>query len=94
MDHADDPLFARATLGIEADKFLSGRVGQYVISRAEEEIEAAYKALAVVDPDDTGLVRTLQSRIAVARAVPNWLGLAIADGIQAEAGIQEEEAYE
>lgn len=93
-DQIDDPLFARATLGIEAEKFLGSRIGRFIIERAEEEIEQAYQKLAVVDPEDTGVIRDLQGQIAVARAIPNWVGLAIQDGIQAEAIIREEEAYE
>ena len=93
-DQIDDPLFARATLGIEAERFMRSRVGLFIIDRAEQEIERAYQDLAAVDPENSAAIRALQSQIAVARAIPQWLGLAIQDGVQAESLIEEEEAYE
>lgn len=90
----DDPLFARAMLGQEAERFMNSPVGRHVISRAETEIEHAYQALSVADAENPKLIRDLQNRIAVARAVPQWLALAVQDGVMAEQQIQNEEVEE
>jgi len=90
----DDPLFARAMLGQEAERFIKGPVGRHVIARAEKQIEQAYQALSVADPEDPKLIRDLQHKISVARAVPHWLALAVQDGIMAEQQIEREEVEE
>lgn len=90
----DDPLFAKAMLGQEAERFMNGNVGRHVVRQAEKEIEQAYQALSVADPEDAALIRKLQTRIAVARAIPQWLALAVQDGYMAEEQIQREEVLE
>jgi hypothetical protein len=87
----EDVLVNTAQLGLEAQQFFASNIGRLVVSRAEKQIEEAYKALSIVDPDSPSDIRQLQFDIAVARAVPGWLSLVIQDGVVAERQIDEEE---
>ena len=93
-EEAADPLFEKARLGVEAETFLGSNVGQYLIKRAEEEIEAAYKRLAECDPFDQALVAHLQNKVRVARAVPQWLAECINEGNLSEDMMREREVYD
>ena len=87
-----DPLFIRASIGIEASQFFATRIGRHVIESAEREIDQGYRELAEVDPDDSKAIRDIQMRIRVARAAPQWLAKAITDGEIAESQIREQES--
>lgn len=87
----EDGLLRKARMGMEAERFFGSNVGRLILAEAEKRIEDGYKALSLVDPDDPGKVRSYQFDIAVARAVPEWLGRVIHEGVVATRTIQEED---
>lgn len=75
---------AAAVLGRDAQDFLSSELGRYLFAKAEKEAGEALEALACADPNDTGKIEALQSRIWRARSFRNWLYELMAIGQQAE----------
>ena len=78
-------------LSFQVEAFLQGQIGQFLIKRAEEEIDAAVEELKRVDPENTSVIRRLQTVINVAESVQYWLADAIQAGHNAaEAAINKE----
>ena len=88
----DDPAMKIARLGLEAQKFLTSNLGRELIQSAEADIERAYQALAIADPEDSGTIRARQFDIAVARYLPHWIDNVIRQGLEAERQIELEES--
>jgi hypothetical protein len=78
-----DSLLRDLELGEEARRFLSTTLGVFIVEQAESEIREAVIALQVVNPTDEQRIRDLQNTIKVARAIPEWLNLAMIKGDQA-----------
>lgn len=70
--------------GFQVQAFLRGEVGQYLIKRAEDQVEAAVEQLKRVDPEDAKAVRAIQNEITVAESFQYWLADAITAGENAE----------
>lgn len=66
--------------GLEVENFLQSSIGKYLISRAEEDIEAAVEELKRADPDEPRVIRHLQFKIQLAESIQYWLAEAIQDG--------------
>ena len=58
----------------EVKAFLKGPIGQYLLDRSKEEVEAAVQQLKDVDPEDAKRIRQLQSVIHRNENVELWLG--------------------
>lgn len=65
-------------LGDDVARFLDGEIGQYILSRAREQLATALYALA--DETDPEKIRQFQFDARVARAIPEWLQDAINSG--------------
>ncbi len=79
-----EQLLRTAALGMDVRVFLDSPVGQYLIKRAETEVESALVALKDVDPENPRLIRELQNRAYRAQTVLQWLAEAIQEGENAE----------
>lgn len=87
----EDPRYEAATFGREVEEFIDVHpVGQYLIKRAQRDIETAQEGLLDVDPEDTKAVRKLQNQAAVANNVRTWLREAITEGRNATLALQQE----
>jgi hypothetical protein len=74
------PLEKSIAFGFQVEDFLASDIGKYLIKRADEEIECAVEELKHADPDAPSVIRSLQSKIAVAESIQYWLAEAIQDG--------------
>lgn len=79
----DREMNAQIDLGNQADKFMKSPLGQYVLGRLEQIIEAAKNKLVEVNPEDSKTVARLQSEIWKAGVVPAFLAELLAEGRQA-----------
>lgn len=73
MNVNQDELVVEALLGEEADKFLKGDLGRYLIGCAEQEIQEALLALETADPGEAKDIQKLQNRVWRARSFSDWL---------------------
>lgn len=89
IDIKGDPLLRAIDFGFEVEAFLKSDIGQYLINRAEGEIETAVEELKHVEPEDTTAVRNIQTRIKVAESVLYWLAEAISAGNLAQQELHE-----
>ena len=87
----DDPLFEKATLGIEIEAFLKTKPGKYLWETA---LEAEGKAMAEflnANPADSKELIRIQQDALVARRVREWLLTAVNAGELAEQQIRDQE---
>lgn len=70
--------------GFQVEAFLQSAIGQYLVRRAETEIESATDKLKHVDAEDPKLIRQLQHTVHVAESVQYWLAEAIQAGNAAQ----------
>jgi hypothetical protein len=74
---------AEILLGDDADIFFQSDLGQYVVSRAQQESEDALAELKQVDPEDAKKIRYLQNRIHISEKALGWLQEMLIAGKQA-----------
>lgn len=85
----EDPRFEQAVLGREIEIWIEqDPIGQYVIKRAQEDIEAVKEAL--LTEMDLTKIRALQAKAAVCNHIRQWLGEAVQAGRAAVATLQQE----
>ena len=97
VDERERELFALATLGEEARRFLLEHpVGRYLHHRAKVEVQQAEIDALEVNPDswrgwfrERRRLRTIRMRAAVARTFINWLAEAIVNGDNAEKELED-----
>ena len=77
-------------LGTEAEDFLKGELGRYMVSQARENIDAAFDKLKTLDPEDTEAIRKAQNIIKVEELIFSRLQAAI----EAKDMVWQEEAAE
>lgn len=80
---------AEILLGDDIDTFFKSDIGQYIVGRAQQEIDDAVIKLKTVTPEDIKQVRKLQNRINVAEGSLLWLQEALISGKQAMETLQE-----
>ena len=83
-----------AIMGVEAQKFFSGTIGQYLRSRCLQESDKADKLLREVSPTDAAKIMELQIEAKVIVRALEWLAEAIAFGEEAEFQIKQLEEME
>jgi hypothetical protein len=66
-------LSERMAMGEAAEAFIRGDLGQYILRRCQEEVEAAWKRFETIDPTDVPAIMELQASIRVAKAVPGFM---------------------
>jgi hypothetical protein len=88
----DDPVVESAVLGKEAEDFLTSRIGQYLITRVDSEIEEARLALETTSPWRRRRIQDLQARIWRAQSFKGWMADIITDGRNALQLIEESNA--
>ena len=87
----NDLALAEAVLGRDAEEFLKGEIGRYVIGRCEQERDEALCLLAVVSPWRRNRIRQLQAQVWRAESLKGWLVDLVTAGRQAEAVLAEDE---
>ena len=85
-------LYAEGIMGRDAEDFIQGDLGQYLIGCAEQEIKTATDALKKVHPWRTRRIRELQNEIWRAESFQSWLSELVIRGRQA-VGIVERAPY-
>lgn len=82
-DISTQALYAEAILGKDAEVFLSGDLGRYLLARAEEEENEALEELATVSAWRRRKIQQLQAKLWRARSFKDWLSEMIVTGRQA-----------
>jgi hypothetical protein len=90
VPNRDPDLLEAAVFGKEVEQFLRGNIGAYLIKLAKEQSDAALEKLKSTDPYDHQAIFKLQMGIKVADSIVEWLGEAIAQGMQAQAALEDE----
>lgn len=85
-------IFNAIDFGMEVQAFISSKVGQYLIKRADADVADALEGLKEVNPSDEREVRSLQTTIKRAESVQYWMAEAIQEGLNAEKLITESES--
>lgn len=88
----DPALQDMAVLGVEAETLLSSSIGQYLVSKANAEIDQAKAELVDAFPGDEEKIRALQIRARVAQKALTWLSQAIIDGRNAYEQLVQDDA--
>lgn len=70
--------------GFQVEAFLHSEIGQYLIRRAEMQIDGAVEQLKRCDPEDAKQIRSIQNQIQVAEDLQYWLAEAIQAGVNAQ----------
>jgi hypothetical protein len=83
-------LWAEATLGRDAEEFMSSDIGRYLLGRCEQDIQDAVEKLSVVSPWRRNRIRQLQNEIWRAQSVRGWLAELVGIGRQAETILDED----
>jgi hypothetical protein len=84
-----DTLYAEAVLGRDAEEFLAGDLGRYMVGRAQMEEREAVEALARVWPWRRRRIEQLQNQLWRARSFKGWLAELVNSGKQAEEQLEE-----
>lgn len=87
---SNDALLAEAALGRDAEDFLAGEIGRYILGRCEQEIADAHERLACISPWRRDRIRQLQNEVWRAQSVKAWLAELIVAGRQAAAVLDDE----
>jgi hypothetical protein len=82
-------LYAEAVLGRDAEEFLAGDLGRYMVGRAQMEEREAVEALATVWPWRRRRIQQLQNQLWRARSFRAWLAELVNSGHQAEDQLEE-----
>jgi hypothetical protein len=85
-----DPNVRIAVFGKQVQDFLDGPIGDYLVKRAQAEIDKGVAALKDCDAEDPKAIRTCQNQIRVAEMIIEWLGDAISYGEGATELLKEE----
>lgn len=80
MFDVGDPLVKSAVFGAQVQQFLDSDVGQYLLSRTEQEREEAIEELSKVSPWRRRRITHLQNKVWVCDHFHKWLADAIIDG--------------
>jgi len=86
MDKVDEQiheLIAEYKLGEDAQAFLKGDLGRFLLGRAQQEIDLAREEMDDIDPHAFKEIRDLQNQIWRARSFGNWLAELIHRGNEA-----------
>jgi hypothetical protein len=83
---------AEVRLGMQAEDFVRSPIGRYLLGRAQIEVDDATTKLKRVSPADTEAVRALQNRVLLMESFGGWIQDAIANGNNAEAQLQHQDA--
>lgn len=70
--------------GFQVEAFLQSDIGQYLVKRAEGQIDEAVEELKLAPADAPEVIRAIQTRIRVAENVQYWLAEAIQAGYAAQ----------
>jgi hypothetical protein len=81
---------AEAVLGQDAEIFLAGEIGRYILGRCDEDIAEAHRLLAHVSPWRRDRIRQLQNQVWRAQSMKDWLAELIVSGRQAAAVLDED----
>ena len=79
-----DDLSDVAHFGQNVQEFLLSPIGRYLAGRAQEEADTGLELLWTVAPWRTRRIRQLQNQVQVAEWFQQWLGNAVADGLNAQ----------
>lgn len=86
----EDPTVRLAVFGKQVEDFLSSEIGEYLIKRAQSEIETVVEKLKKVNPRSIRTIQGLQNQIKVCESIVGWLGEAIQSGSSALQAVEDE----
>jgi hypothetical protein len=86
-----DPRVEWATFGRIVEDFINGPIGSHLVDKARAQSVAAMEKLKVARPEDTVIIRSLQTEIQVADSIIRWLGEAVHEGHVALAALEEDQ---
>lgn len=90
----DNSLAAKVKLGMDAEKFVSSEIGQYLLKRAASESLAALEQMKTIDPTDAKTISKLQNNCKRFDELQQWLKEAINDGDMAYNHIVSDNEYD
>ncbi len=76
-------------LGMDIERFLTGSIGLYVMTRGENERANALDELAKVDAEDPKKIRHLQNQVTAIDLLNTWLMDALSEAEEAERQLHE-----
>lgn len=82
-DISTQTLYAEAIIGKDAEAFLNGDLGRYMLARADEEEREAMEELVTVSAWRRRRIQQLQAKLWRARSFRGWLSEMIVTGRQA-----------
>lgn len=82
-DTSTQTMYAEAMIGKDAEEFLTGDLGRYMIARADEEEREALEELATVSAWRRRKIQQLQAKLWRARSFKGWIAEIIVTGRQA-----------
>lgn len=86
-----DPRVKDAVFGKQVEDFLQSDIGNFLLSRANLELEDAIEKLKRIKPNAEHEIRNLQSTIVRSENFMQWLGSAVEDGLRATNQLDGEE---
>lgn len=79
----EDPAVRTAVFGQEVQDFLHSPIGDFLLNRAETQLQAAIDKLKKINPEDTTGILSLQTKIELLETFESWLGDAVVEGLTA-----------
>ena len=92
IDAGTAALYAEAVIGRDAEEFLKGDLGRYLLARAREEEQEALEALATVAWWRRRRIQQLQNQVWRARSFQGWVIEIINIGHQAQNELEQRTA--
>jgi hypothetical protein len=87
----ENVLVRAGVFGRQVEQFFETDIGDYILQRAQKEIDEAVFKLKKVNPRDAELIQTYQNDIRVCESIISWLADAIAQGQAAVETLKGEE---
>jgi hypothetical protein len=84
-----ESLFKAADIGAALDQFAKSLEGQYLYSRARQDIRDALYELKDCDPSDAKKIMAIQGRIRTAENFQSWISEGILEGMQAQQQLED-----
>lgn len=78
-----------ANIGADFQEFIRGKIGAYLVARAEQDELNALRKLAVINPADQDAIYKLQLDAAVPKRVISWIAEVIQTGRNAQWQIEQ-----
>lgn len=85
-------LLKKVEFGLDVQQFLDGKIGKYLVGKAEAEIAEAVEKLKKADPTKPVVITELQNAIHRAESFQYWLAEGMQEGMNAEEALHQQDA--